>query len=135
MEHLPFIVKKFDSVIILINNLLIWYFQDDFWSSIFAQFDERDRNLDDGQAVIKQLIEVKAKAARQALSPVLKTNRRSPHSNRPQKNLEFKDYKNFEAKKYHDFSITNNNNKNRDQSYQTLDRSSKKNFCQNKEGK
>lgn len=63
MEHLQFVTKKFDIFLVPTNNLLIHYFRDGPKPSIYNKLDERDRNLEDCKAVIRQVVDAKAKLA------------------------------------------------------------------------
>lgn len=47
IEHLQSILKKFDGVVMLTDNLLVQYFQDDIKSLIYVKLDEKDRDLND----------------------------------------------------------------------------------------
>lgn len=63
IEHLQFILKKFDDITAPTNNLLIRYFRNGLRSSIYTQLDKRDRDLDDWQAVIERAVDIEAKTA------------------------------------------------------------------------
>lgn len=58
-------LKEFDSITIFNKDIMIWYFWDDFYSSIRAQIDEYKRNLDTWDKAIKKVINVETKASRQ----------------------------------------------------------------------
>lgn len=45
------------------DNFLIWYFQHDMRLSIYAQLDKKNHDLNNEEVVIKQVLDVKAKAA------------------------------------------------------------------------
>lgn len=47
MEYLQSVLKEFDNVAALTDNLLMRFFWDGIKPSIQAQIDEKDRNLDD----------------------------------------------------------------------------------------
>lgn len=44
------------------DDLLIWYFRDSMRLSIHTQLDKKNCNLDNWQAIVKQAIDVEAKA-------------------------------------------------------------------------
>lgn len=109
MKHLQSILKKFDGIVALTDNLLIWYFWNGLRSSIYAQLDEKYDDLDDWQVIAQRPVDIKAKTAQQALSFVQKSDMHCYYVYRPLKQKEFKDPKNFKAKKNH-FFITNREN-------------------------
>lgn len=63
MEHLQCVLKEFNGIATLTDNLLIWSFWDSLKLFICAQLDKKDHDLDDWQAVIEQAIDTKAKTA------------------------------------------------------------------------
>lgn len=81
--------------------------------------------------VIKQIVTTKSKAAWQTHLPIQKSNSYCVYSHRSPKNKKSRNQKNSQAKKKNHSSAANNTSSNKDQSSQTLGRSSKKEFCLN----
>lgn len=134
MEHLQSILKDFDGVATPIDELLIWYFRDGLRFFICTQLDEKDRNLDDWQVVVKQAVNAKTKVARQALLLVQESNVCCPHGYSPLKSEKFKDLKDSEAKKNHLTANNNSGSGNEGQSDQASNESSKKDSWSNRWG-
>lgn len=61
MEYLQSVLKKFDGVATPMDNLLIRYFRDNSRLSIRTPVDEKNRNQNDGQMVVKQAIDAVTK--------------------------------------------------------------------------
>lgn len=136
IEYLPSVLKEFDGVTAPTDKLFIWYFWDDLKLSIWAQLLKKDCNLDYQQAVLEQAIDVKAKVACQAPSLACKGDACCAKDHRLLKSEKSKDQKEFQAKKNHNPPVDNNNSRgrNRGQSSQALNWSSKKDFGLNREG-
>lgn len=131
IDPLQFVLKKFDSVATSTDNLLIWYYWNALRPSICVLLNEKDRNLDNWQVVVKQAVDTKAKIAQQALLLAQKRNTQYACSYRLPKHKESKDEKNFKANKNY-FSTANSIRWNDGQSGQALCWFSKKNFYLNK---
>lgn len=67
MKYLQSVLKKFDGVATPMDNLLIRYFWDGLRLSIRIQLDEKNRNQNDEQMVVKQAMDVVTEAAWQSL--------------------------------------------------------------------
>lgn len=91
IEHLQFVLKEFDSIAIPTDDLLIPYFQNGLRLFILTQLDKKNRNLNDWQAIVKRVINTKAKVAQQAPLLVRESDLYCPHSNRPLKNEKIKE--------------------------------------------
>lgn len=65
LEYLKVILKGFNPITTFNRAVLIWYFRDSFCSSIRAQLDERKKNLDMWDKVIKKAINTNANASQQ----------------------------------------------------------------------
>lgn len=63
MEYLQSVLRKFDGIATSMDNLLIRYFWDGLRLSIRTQLDEKSRNRNDGQMVVKQAMDAVTKAA------------------------------------------------------------------------
>lgn len=61
MKYLQLVLKKFDSIAVFTNNLLIQYFQNSLNPSIYTQLDEINHDLDNWQVLVKQAMDAKAK--------------------------------------------------------------------------
>ena len=68
LEHLQAVLRKFDFVAAPNKDTMIWYFQEGLRSSIRAQLDIRDRDLDSWDEVVDKTVDAKAKASLQAPS-------------------------------------------------------------------
>lgn len=131
MEHLQSIFTKFYVVAPPIDNILIPYFWDGLRLFIHVQLDEKNHNLDNWQAVVKQVVCAKAKTAWQNPWFVRKSDTCCLYGYRQVNNEEFKDQKNSKAKK-NDFSIANGDNGDWNEPNQILGWSSKNNSCLNR---
>lgn len=74
MMYLQFVLKEFNNIATPTDDLLIWYFRDGMRPSIHVQLDKNDHKLDYWQVVVKQIIDVEAKGARQTPSLTQKNN-------------------------------------------------------------
>lgn len=117
IEHLQSISKEFNGFVTYTNNLIIWYFPDDFKPSIYRQLNKRNCNLDDQQAIFKGTVDAKVKAACQAFLLMQKSDTNCPHSHKPPKYEESNNQKDSKIQKNHTF-VTNNHSKNSGQSGQ-----------------
>lgn len=113
---MQFILKEFDSIAALIDNLVIWYFQNNIKLFIRAQLDKKNRDLDNGHVIIKQAVDAKSKIAWQAPLLVQKSDAHYSHSQKYLKNEESKDPKNSKAKKNYLSAHNNSRNRNRNRS-------------------
>lgn len=120
MQHLEFILKYFDDVATSRDKLLIWYFRDCPRPFIRTQLDEKNRDLDNWQAIIKRVVDSKAKAAQQDSSLVQDSNVHYLYAHISLKHKKSKNQKNSEIKKNHS-PTTNNNSGNDDKSGLVLD--------------
>lgn len=120
MEHLEFVLKKFNKVAALTDNLLMEYLQNGLRLSIWAQLNKKDHNQDKWQAVIKQILDTKTKLILQALLLVRECDIQCIHDNKSLKNEELMKQKNSEAKMNHYFFANNSNRGNRRKLSQVL---------------
>lgn len=82
MGYLSCVVNEFDCIIVVRDNFQILYFQGSLRPSIFAKLDERYRNLDDWQEIVKETVNAKAKIAWQTNLLVWENHARCPRSHR-----------------------------------------------------
>lgn len=82
------VLKEFDSIATLNKKILIWYFWDSLYFSIRAQLNERRRDLNTWDKVIKKAIDVKAKASQQLSSDIQEIVAQCPRGPKIVKNEE-----------------------------------------------
>lgn len=71
-------LKKFNNIIVLIDDLLIWNFLDSLKPLIYASLEKKNRKLDNWQVIVKQVGDTKAKVVCQA--PLLAWKNNAPCS-------------------------------------------------------
>lgn len=132
IKYFQSILKDFDSIATSIKNLLLKYWENSLRPFIYTQLDKKDRNLDNWQAVVKEVIDAKANVTRQARLLRQKSNTRCFFSHISLKHKQSKKHTHSEVKKKN-FPLAYSISKNSGQSSQALGSYHQHNSCSNRD--
>ena len=83
LEHVQSILQEFDKEGALEEFDLIWFFREGFRPSIKAQIEQRGREHDSWEELVKKAIDAEAKASLQPPSILREMDQRCPRGNQP----------------------------------------------------
>lgn len=108
MKYFQSVLKKFDGVAAFSDNLLIQHSWNSPKPSIYAQLDDKNRNLDDWQAIVKQTPDDKAKTVWQVPALAQESDVGCSSGHKSSKYEEYKDLKESKIKKNHSLAADSN---------------------------